>query len=306
MASDMEYTEVIQLEGVDTAFEGMNIGPFKCVKVDNLRNKDLFECLCKANIRYYIRKRSGERQDPYRMCLISDVDIPSEFSQNKLETDIYVVQMVINLLTDGFHDACVVSASLFDRNQVDERHRRGDRLPQINFMDVSAPLKRSDVMLQEDKITLLYQLVEENYTNPQDPKKQSFLVMFLSSLYIQARNPRFITMVIMLDMLRCPKGSNITERIAKITATILSDLGTNVYGTVKRIYDARSDYVHQGIGRNISINFDITYKYCVRLVWKLMRKDVSLSGIEDQISNGVFISKYFWERMNDHYKNKGK
>ena len=66
------------------------------------------------------------------------------------------------------------------------------------------------------------------------------------------------------------------------------------YNKTEMIYNVRSEYIHQGIGKNISANKETVNELCVRAIWKMLNPKTNLNNLEEDCENNMKYH-YFWE-----------
>ena len=65
-----------------------------------------------------------------------------------------------------------------------------------------------------------------------------------------------------------------------------------VYNKVQRIYEVRSNYIHQGNGGEIFNEMDDVNELCVRAIWKMINPETNIDKLEEDCNNNCSYS-YF-------------
>jgi hypothetical protein len=148
--------------------------------------------------------------------------------------------------------------------------------------------------------------LEEFYNKVLDNRRANnrltkMISFFVNSSYLSDPDMEFILEIVILEML-CDneKSGNVTERLARSVGALLGTdekSSKEIYTKMKKIYDARSEFIHDGNWDKISEDYiDTTDEYVRRCLIKLLNfNDDKLKEIEKTI----IPEPYFRESFSD-------
>ena len=297
----VDYLELIFVEGIDIkTFNEIKIADFELVPMNSLGDSETFRYLLSLYTNVQIRNILG-MMNPELICYKRVIKLDKLFPESKelltgyMDNDIYCIDVILRLLSYKDSNANVIFGVCFDNGEISKGNICSLIYPHINGVDWDNMMEDSVKLKPEEMTRLSNQVYKYMLMTTPDPKKTSMLYQFLGSFF-GAPNQRYLSMVIVMDMLRKDTSGNNSKRIQKIVCALLPEENNSIIETnIDSIYGARTLYVHQGDSSNIGVNFDCAYELMVKIVQKILRDDVNMATLEDEVDQGKLFQKKCWE-----------